>query len=74
MFSQIHEMAVQRASNFLLKSPDFFLKGKIRPNTEIFSLPERWRGGRIEKFVNYWRGVKQDYSEAFQGKRQTTLF
>lgn len=26
-------------------------------------LPERWKGGRIEKWGNYWMGVMQDYKE-----------
>ncbi len=27
-------------------------------------LPERWRGGRVERVLNYWRGVANDYREA----------
>ncbi len=27
-------------------------------------LPDKWRGGRIERFTNYWKGVARDYKEA----------
>ncbi len=37
-----------------------------RDATALFQLPERWRGGRVEKLANYWRGVFTDYSEAAQ--------
>ena len=33
-------------------------------------MPDKWKGGRIEKFVNYWKGVKMDYSEAFKGENK----
>ena len=29
-----------------------------------FGLPEKWKGGRIEKYVNYWKGVARDYKES----------
>jgi hypothetical protein len=35
-------------------------------------MPDKWKGGRIEKFFNYWKGVRMDYAEAFKGKRKRT--
>ena len=63
-------MSIQRASSFLFKDPTtFFVKSrKPQLTSDIFALPEKFKGGRIEKFVNYWKGVKDDYYEAFQGK------
>ena len=39
---------------------------KAVPLAERFALPEKWKGGRIEKYVNYWKSVATDYSEATQ--------
>jgi hypothetical protein len=60
-------MSVQKATSFLFRSPASFFPKSRRPATEIFGLPEKWKGGRIEKFVNYWKAVKDDYHEAFRG-------
>ena len=29
-----------------------------------FGLPDKLKGGRIEKYVNYWKGVARDYRES----------
>ncbi len=51
-------MIVQRASQFFTK---------LRPSSAVFHLPEKWKGGRVEKIFNYWNGVRIDYSEALKG-------
>lgn len=39
----------------------------IVPNTSTYlTLPEKFRGGRIEKMVDYVKNVMRDYSEAFK--------
>ena len=60
-------MSIQRASSFLFRDPTSFFVKSRKPSSEIFAMPEKLKGGRIEKFVNYWKGVKDDYYEAFQG-------
>lgn len=37
---------------------------KAKPWLEKFSLPEKWRGGRIERYVKFWENVATDYKEA----------
>ena len=49
-----------------------FKSNRVPSPKDLFSMPDKWKGGRIEKFVNYWKGVKMDYSEAFKG--ETILF
>jgi hypothetical protein len=60
-------MAFRKASDILLKNPTTLFVKNRKPTSELFALPEKWRGGRIEKFFNYWKAVKDDYYEAFQG-------
>ncbi len=37
---------------------------KAVPLSKKIGLPERLKGGRIERWVNYWKGVANDYKEA----------
>ena len=37
-----------------------------------FTLPEKLKGGRVEKYVNYWKGVKTDYKEALKELAQSS--
>ena len=37
---------------------------KARPLAERLALPEKYKGGRIEKFYNYWKNVCIDYKES----------
>ena len=68
-------MALRKASSFLFKNPTSFFANNRSPTAaaEIFALPEKLRGGRIEKFVNYWKAVKDDYYEACKGKFLTVF-
>jgi len=34
--------------------------------TAKLELPEKWKGGRTERFVNFWRNLFRDYAEACQ--------
>jgi len=36
-----------------------------------FQLPERLKGGRIERYTNYWKGVATDYKEAIKELNQS---
>ena len=36
-------------------------------------LPERFRGGRIERVAQFWRGVFRDYAEAFAEVRDGSI-
>ena len=66
-------MSVRKATGLLFRDPTSFFAKSRTPVTEVFSLPAKLKGGRIEKFVNYWKGVKEDYSEAFKGEPRSTL-
>ena len=46
-----------RVSSFIRKSESL---------TSRLQLPEKLKGGRIERYVNYWKGVKTDYKEALK--------
>ena len=46
-----------RVSSFIRKSESL---------TSRLQLPEKLKGGRIERYVNYWKGVKTDYKEAIK--------
>jgi hypothetical protein len=37
---------------------------KSKPLLQRMAFPEKWKGGRIEKFFNYWKNVGFDYKEA----------
>ena len=39
------------------------LSGMLRGQTQA-GIPERLKGGRIERYVDYWKGVMMDYREA----------
>ena len=39
---------------------------RSEPVSARLKLPEKLKGGRIEKYVNYWKGVATDYREAIR--------
>lgn len=51
-----------RVSSFIRKSET--LSSRLQ-------LPERLKGGRIERYVNYWKGVATDYKEALKELKQS---
>ena len=42
------------------------IEGRALPGV---SLPERLRGGRVEKMLDYWKSVAGDYAESVQQLR-----
>ncbi|XP_059082884.1 mitochondrial import inner membrane translocase subunit Tim29-like [Tigriopus californicus] len=38
----------------------------VLPKVNIPGLPEKWKGGRVEKLAHYLANVARDYSESFQ--------
>ena len=64
---------MRKATSLLFRDPTTFFAKSRTPGTEVFALPAKWKGGRIEKFVNYWKADKDDYSEAFKGKSKAFL-
>ena len=45
------------ASSFSRKSESIW--------NRVPELPEKWKGGRVERFAEYWKGVFRDYKDAF---------
>ena len=52
------------------KSLSYFVR-KSEPLTSRLKLPEKLKGGRIERYVNYWKGVATDYREAVKDLGQS---
>ncbi len=53
-----------------MREGTFFSPQAFNGKKGALSLPDKWRGGRTEKFVNYWRNVARDYAEAAQETRE----
>lgn len=37
---------------------------EARSRFQLPSLPEKWKGGRIERWANFWKNLAIDYKEA----------
>jgi len=48
----------------MLQSLRIKASGKLVSVPRFFQFPDRFKGGRIEKWKNYWNGVGRDYKEA----------
>ena len=45
------------------------MEGRLPPLPPFLSLPERLRGGRVERLLDYWKSVAGDYAESVQQMR-----
>ena len=55
-----------------LKSPYVSWRSRMEgslPPLPPLSLPERLRGGRVERLLDYWKSVAGDYAESVQQMR-----
>ena len=52
-----------------LKSPYVSWRSRMEGRLPPLSLPERLRGGRVERLLDYWKSVAGDYAESVQQMR-----
>ena len=52
-----------------LKSPYVSWRSRMEGRSLLPPLPERLRGGRVERLLDYWKSVAGDYAESVQQMR-----